>query len=119
MGSDGRRDRPGTKRRAAEDRLVDLPVDFTWSWSDSSATGVLQDGGGGFLTTYIPSGDTREVRGYLCSSTRAKLNTLRTALEKLSNIEDRDTSHPVIVCTDSMAALTLLENDPASQRAPV
>ena len=79
------------------------------------------DGGGG-ATISFPSGDTREVRvaaGSLCSSTRAELFALRAALQELSRADTRADSLPVVVCTDSMAALALLRSGPAAQRAPV
>ena len=90
-------------------------------WSDGSATGGVLDGGGAMIT--FPSGDTREVRmaaGFLCSSSRAELLALRAALEELSSGEDYAASHPIVVCTDSSAALALLQNGPEdAQRTPV
>ena len=122
VGPEGRRDRPpDIRRRAAEDRLAELPSEATWIWSDGSASGGVMDGGGG-ATISFPSGDTREVRvaaGSLCSSTRAELFALRAALEELSRADTRADSLPVVVCTDSMAALALLRSGPAAQRAPV
>ena len=62
VGPDGRRDRPpDIRRRAAEDRLAELPSEATWIWSDGSASGGVMDGGGGAIISF-PSGDTREVR---------------------------------------------------------
>ena len=108
VGPDGRRDRPpDIRRRAAEDRLEELPSEATWIWSVGSASGGIMDGGRG-ATVSFPSGDTREVRvaaGSLCSSTRAELFALRVALEELSRVDTRADSLPVVLCTDSMAAL--------------
>ena len=122
VGPDVRRDRPpDTRRRAAEDRLAELPSEATWIWSDGSASGGVMDGGGG-ATIPFPSGDTQEVRvaaGSLCSNTRAELFALRAALEEPSRAETRADSLPVVVCTDSMAALARLRIGPAAQRAPV
>ena len=114
--------RPDKKRKAAEERLAVLPAEATWVWSDGSATGGVMDGGGGAMITFS-SGDTREVRmaaGSLCSSSRAELFALRAALEELSSGEDYAASHPIVVCTDSSAALALLQNGPEdAQRTPV
>ena len=73
------------------------------------------------IPDYIPTGDTREVRRYLCSSTRAKFNAVRAELEELLSIEDRDTSRPVIVCISHRHRLypTFLQSDLAAQMALV
>ena len=123
VGPDGRRDRPppDTRRKAAEDRLATLPAEATWVWSDGSASGGVLDGGGGAKIVFS-DGDTREVRvaaGSLCSSTRAELFALRAALEELLSGVDHAASHPIVVCTDSSAALALLRSGPAAQRTPV
>ena len=122
VGPNGRRDRPpDIRRRAAEDRLAELPSEATWIWKDGSASGGVMDGGGVAAISF-PSGDTREVRvaaGSLSSSTRAELFALRAALEELSGAETRADSLPVVVCTDSMAALAPLRSGPAAQRASV
>ena len=105
----------------AEDRLAELPSEATWIWSDGSTSGGVMDGGGE-ATISFPSGHTREVRvaaGSLCSSTRAELFALRAALEELSRADTRADSLPVVVCTDSMAALARQRSGPAAQRAPV
>ena len=85
---------------------------------DDSATGGVQDGGKGALTS-LPNGDTWENRRYVGFSLDSELFALRAALERLSSIYDRDTSHTVVFCTDSMAALALLEIGFVIQRAPV
>ena len=119
VGPGGRRDcPPDTRRRAAEARLAELPEEATWI---GSADGGVRDGGGGATITF-PNGDTREVRvaaGSLCSSTRAELFALRAALEDLSSSENHGPAHPLVICTDSRAALALLQSGPAAQRAPV
>ena len=94
---------------------------MTWIWTDGSADGGVRKGGG-VATISLPDDDTQEVRiaaGSLCSSTRTELFVLRAALEELLSIEDRDAYHPVVVCTDSRAALALLQSGPAAQRTPV
>ena len=122
MGPGGARGRPpDTRRRATEERLETLPTDATWIWSDGSVSEGVHSGGGGALITG-PGGDTREVRvaaGRLCSSTRAELFALRAALEELLDMADRDALRPIVICTDSMAALALLQSGPAAQRSPV
>ena len=107
---DGRRDpsSPDLRRRTAEKRLANLPEEATWIWTDGSAEGGIREERGGPVIM-LPDGDTREVRvrtSSLCSSTRADLFALKVALEELASIEDRDTSQPVVICTDSRAALT-------------
>ena len=70
----------------------------------------------------LPDGNTQEVRvatGSLCSSACAELFALRAALEELVSIVDRGTSLPVVVCTDSRAALALLQSGTSAQRTPV
>ena len=85
---------------------------------DDSATGRVQDGGKGALAS-LPNSHIRENRRYLGFSFDSELFALRAALERLSSIEDRDTSHTVVFCTDSMAALALLKIGFVIQRVPV
>ena len=47
--------------------------------------------------------------GYLCSSTRAEFFALRPALKELSSGEDRTASQPVVVGTESLAVMALLQ----------
>ena len=75
---------------------------------DDSATGRVQDGGKEALVS-LPNGDIRENRRYLGFSFDSELFALRATLERLSSIYDQDTSHTVVFCTDSMAALAPLE----------
>ena len=122
VGPGGARDRPpDTRRRAAEERLEILPTDATWIWSDGSASDGVHSGGGSALITGS-GGDAREVRvaaDRLCSSTRAELFALRAALEELLDMQEWDALRPIVICTDSMAALALLQSGPAAQRSPV
>ena len=87
---------------------------------DDSATGGVQDGGKGALAS-LPNGDTWENRRYHYLGFRfdSELFALRATLERLSSIYDRNASHTAVFCTDSMAALALLEIGFVNQRAPV
>ena len=64
----------------------------------------------------------REVQvaaGCLCSSTRAEFFALRPALKELSSGEDRATSQPIVVGTESLAVMALLQSDPCARRTSV
>ena len=54
--------------------------------------------------------------GLLCSSTRAELFALRAALQEVEG--GADTTTPVIACTDSRAALSMLSWGAAAQTSP-
>ena len=115
MGPGGRRDAPAAVRReAALEHLATLPARATWIWSDGSAdAGVRRGGGGAFISS--ASGEAVKVRvaaGELCSSTRAELLALRAALER---VRDEPSLAPVVACTDSRAALSLLSGGAAAQ----
>ena len=100
---------------------MNLPAEVTWVWSDGPATGGFQEGGGGALIAF-PGGDIREVQvaaGFLCSSTRAEFFALRPALKELSGGEDRAASQPIVVGTESLAVMALLQSDPCARRTPV
>jgi len=74
-------------------------------------------GGGGALILF-PGGGKMEVRapaGRLCSSTRAELVTVRTALVAVRELDGLLAEPPVVVCLDSQAALLSLESGPAAQ----
>ena len=122
VGTRGRRSAPDAVRRsAAEEHLAGLPSRATWIWSDGSAVAGTTQGGGGALII-LPSGETREVRtaaGKLCSSTRAELCALKAALEAFHGLEGDPTTLPLVVCTDSQAALALLAGGAAEQTSPV
>ena len=122
VGPGGRRGAPErTRREAAEEVLDPLPPHATWVWSDGSAEGGVSLGGGGATITY-PSGATHEVRvaaGQLCSSTRAELCALKAALDAVLDTDDEPPTAPIIVCTDSRAALQMLERGAAAQTSPL
>jgi len=103
------------RRAAAEKCLAALPPDATWIWTDGSAEAGVARGGGGAVIC-LPSGEEHEVRvpaGSMCSSTRAELCALRAALRTAVELEAD--SRTVVICTDSQAALRLLEGGPAAQ----
>ena len=120
-GPGARRDAPeGVRRASAEEILATLPRHATWAWTDGSAVdGVTQGGGGATIT--IPSGEVRELlvpAGQYCNSTRAELFALKAALECVAGLSGEQAAGPLVVCTDSRAALALLESGAGAQRTP-
>ncbi|KAF0301100.1 hypothetical protein FJT64_026527 [Amphibalanus amphitrite] len=118
VGPGGQRAAPAHIRRgAAEATLEHLPPRATWIWSDGSAEGGVSQGGGGATITF-PSGETREVRvpaGQLCSSTRAELCALKAALNAIRDADADIADDPIVIYTDSQAALRMLESGASSQ----
>ncbi|XP_043206739.1 uncharacterized protein LOC122373061, partial [Amphibalanus amphitrite] len=89
----------------------------TWAWTDGSATGGVLDGGAGGYIEW-PDGESHELRapaGKLCSSYRAEMVALRETLNYIGNHTDHE-EDPIILCTDSQAALSALRSGPAEQR---
>ena len=107
---------PTQKKTAATLHLAGLPQCATWMWTDGSAEGgVLRGGAGAYIE--FPDGEEIEVRrpaGMLCSSFRAEMVALQAAL---TTVRDRRAhlADPIVVCTDSQAALACLRSGPASQ----
>ena len=102
------------RRAAAEEHLASLPDDAIWIWCDGSAEGGVAAGGSGALID-PPSGDSVELRaaaGKVCSSTRAELVAMRMALEAVRRRED---DLPLVVCSDSQAALATLASGAGAQ----
>jgi len=118
IGADIRRTAPdGVRRAAAEEHLATLPEDAVWIWSDGSADGGVAAGGGGALIV-LPSGAVHEVRapaGAVCSSTRAELVAVRAALEAVQRMGNDLGESPVVICTDSQAALATLASGAGAQ----
>ena len=85
-------------------------------WSNGFAEDrVAQGGVGAHITTR--TGEVMEVKvaaGQLSSSTRAELFALRAALQRVDQDEDAEHS-PVVVCCDSKAAPTMLNQKAAAQ----
>ena len=74
------------------------------------------------LSAAFPGGDMREVQvaaGCLCSSTRAEFFALRPALKELSSGEDRAAFQSIVVGTESLAVMALLQSDPCARRTSV
>ena len=92
-------------------------IDSTWICSDGSVERGVSRGGGGALVI-IRSVERREIRvaaGSLLSSTRAELMTIRTELEEVSTEAGDLATGPVVLCTDSQAALTTVAGGPRTQ----
>ncbi|KAF0287883.1 Retrovirus-related Pol polyprotein from type-1 retrotransposable element R1 4 [Amphibalanus amphitrite] len=107
-----------TRREAARQHLAALPAQATWIWSDGSADAGVRRGGGGAVI-FTASGETLEVEvaaGGLCSSTRAELFALRAALKR---VRDEPSPAPLVACSDSRAALSLLSAGAAAQTTTI
>ncbi|KAF0287427.1 Sperm-associated antigen 6 [Amphibalanus amphitrite] len=107
-----------TRREAARQHLAALPAQATWIWSDGSADAGVRRGGGGAVI-FTASGETLEAEvaaGGLCSSTRAELFALRAALER---VRDEPSPAPLVACSDSRAALSLLSAGAAAQTTTI
>ena len=105
------------RRREAKIHLQSLPQEAIWVWTDGSATEGVLDGGAGALIVW-PDGEEQEISapaGGLCSSYRAELVALREAVGHLRD-KPTHTTLPIVVCTDSQAALSALRSGPAEQR---
>ena len=107
------------RRAAAERHLATLPDRAIWIWSDGSAEGGVSAGGGGALIT-LPSGEEKKIRtpaGSVCSSTRAELVAMRATLEEVQQLGDDLDETPLILCTDSQAALATLATGAGAQKS--
>ena len=108
------------RREVAGHYLAALPQCATWVWTDGSAEGGITNGGAGAFIVF-PDDETAELQeaaGSLCSSFRAEMTALRAALTYL-NEHPVHTRDPVILCTDSQAALAKLRGGPSEQEAPI
>ena len=106
--------------RAAQQHLASLPQRATWVWTDGSADGGVRNGGAGVYIEW-PDGTTTELRstaGRLCSSFRAELTALLSALQHLRD-HPAHTQLPVVICTDSESALAALREGPMGQKTPL
>ena len=123
LGPGARRDAPDCLRRETAEAHLRTSTSRrpTWIWSDGSAEGGVTCGGGGAMVI-LKSGERREVRvaaGSLCSSTRAELFAMRAALEEVSELTGDLATGPVVLCTDSQAALALIANGAGIQTTPL
>ncbi|KAF0302376.1 Intracisternal A-particle Pol-related polyprotein [Amphibalanus amphitrite] len=85
------------RRQAAERCLGGLTQCATWIWTDGSAEGGVDNGGAGALVVR-PGGEEQELRapaGRLCSSYRAEMVALATALSWLMDHPEEDPGDPV------------------------
>ena len=108
------------RKELATLHLTALPQCATWVWTDSSATGGVSDGGAGAFIER-PDGAEHEVRtpaGRLCSSYRAEMVALQSALAYMMDNPAHD-EYPIVVCTDSQFALAALRGGPAAQSSPL
>ena len=95
------------RRAAAGEHLASLPDDAIWIWCDGSAEGGA--GGSGALID-PPSGDSVELRA--TAGKVAELVAMRMALEAVHRRED---DLPLVVCSDSQAALATLASGAGAQ----
>ena len=111
---------PEVKKTQALFHLTALPQCATWAWTDGSAAGgVLNGGAGAFIEE--PGGATHALRapaGHLCSSFRAELTALQSALAHLID-HPTHPEDPIVICTDSQSALSSLRAGPAEQTTPM
>lgn len=108
------------KRDAATLHLRSLPQCATWLWTDGSASAGVRDGGSGVYVDY-PDGGCHVIRktaGNICSSYRAEMVALLAAIEYLRE-RPVYTEDPVVLCSDSQAALATLRDGPAAQTSPL
>ena len=119
------RDDPPERRRAvAEETLAALPTPDATIWSDGSASLGTINGGGGALVIFHRADRQFEVQapaGALCSSTRAEVTAIHEALLRLNEISDDEKAqiHELRVCTDSRAALELLQRGSSTRIPPL
>ena len=76
-------------------------------WTDGGADGGVTNGGAGALIVW-PNEETCELQaaaGALCSSYKAEMVALCTALSRLREQLSPDEEDPIVICTDSQAAL--------------
>ena len=108
------------KREAATLHLGGLPQCATWVWSDGSVVGGTHDGGAGVLIVDVDGEEhcLKEPAGRLCSSFRAEMVALKTALLHLVT-HPSDPDVPIVICTDSQSALAALRGGPSTQTTPL
>ena len=112
-----RSDPPEERLRAVEDTLAGLPpADFT-VYTDGSASGGVEFGGGGAVV-YRGEQELQKIRvpaGRHTSSYRAELMALDAALEYLQRAARDAPRAEVRLCTDSQSALRRLARGPAAR----
>ena len=115
-----RTDPPDKRRQAAERALAALPTPDCTIWSDGSAAGGTTNGGGGAVI--ILHHEERSIEclaaaGASCSSTRAELVAVQTALKTVAGLPPTSANSitEVRLCTDSRACLQILQRGPTVQ----
>lgn len=108
------------KKSSAETFLAGLPQRATWVWTDGAAVSGTSSGGAGALIVFPDDEavELREAAGNLCSSFRAEMVALRAALKYLRD-HPAYTDDPIVLCTDSQAALAKLRGGPPEQESPL
>ena len=115
-----RDDPPAVRKAAALEAIATVNPDCT-IWSDGSAKSGTRDGGGGALIQLHR--ENREVEtlvpaGSVCSSMRAELVAMLAAFTCLLSLPDESRSliHSVMLCSDSLSGLQLLQRGPDAQQ---
>ena len=108
------------RKAAALEAIATVNPDCT-IWSDGSAKSGTRDGGGGALIQLHR--ENREVEtlvpaGSVCSSMRAELVAMLAAFTCLLSLPDESRSliHSVMLCSDSLSGLQLLQRGPDAQQ---
>ena len=115
-----RDDPPAVRKAAALEAMADANPDCT-IWSDGSAKSGTTNGGGGALLQLHREGRELEAlapAGAICSSMRAELAAMLVALSRLKSLpeERRRLIRTVMLCTDSLSGLQLLQRGPDAQQ---
>ena len=106
------------RKEVAGNNLAALPQCATWVWSEGTAEGGTANGGPSVFIE-VPDGETAkllEASGSPCSSCRAEMTVLRAVLIQLSE-HSAHIPDPVILCTDSQAALARFRAGLSEQEA--
>ena len=115
-----RDDPPAVRKAAALEAIATVNPDCT-IWSDGSAKSGTRDGGGGALIQLHRENhevETLVPAGSVCSSMRAELVAMLAAFTCLLSLpeESRSLIHSVMLCSDSLSGLQLLQRGPDAQQ---
>jgi ribonuclease HI len=103
------------RRTHAENMITSLPTVDTEAWTDGSADGGTERGGAGGTIMFTTTGaktNFANPAGRFCSSYHAEMVAIDAAL---STIARESTSNTVRLCTDSLSAVTRLQQGAAAQ----
>ena len=108
------------RKAAALEAIATVNPDCT-IWSDGSAKSGTRDGGGGALIQLHRENhevETLVPAGSVCSSMRAELVAMLAAFTCLLSLpeESRSLIHSVMLCSDSLSGLQLLQRGPDAQQ---